>query len=521
MISLSRNFLLLSCCCCATLAQSPAQDGFRSLHVDAGKVIGELRSFQGVNGAPLPQMPGLPNLVRQYSELHIDMVRTHDLMGPTDIDAKFDVKNGYLTWLIPDDKQRALVADRGNKSVIFPDPSAAPEKPSSYHFAATDQVLRSIRASGAEVYYRIGRSWGANIEPPADFDKYAAVVKHVAMHYNQGWDKGFHYHIRYWEFWNEADGFFWLGTPQQFYVLYEKTARALKSFDSTFRVGGDGLALPFNDGPYREGFLDYCAAHNVPLDFFSWHTYADSSFDPYDAARLAKQFRSILDAHGFPHAESILSEWNGAANFAEAWAPYLHSAENAAFIAAALSYMQDAPLDHAILYRGDPVWMGLFDSQGRYTKPAYTFAAMDRLRSTPQRLFVEGTDTLGFAALAGRSADARTVQILITNYTMPADFKPPAIPPPPPDVQESAPRLLGKYKTLPPRPEFIPQRTTGYNLTIDNLPSGNAPFTLERYRISATQNLELVERSSGAGGSVKLSNPLPADTVELIVLRRP
>jgi hypothetical protein len=519
MISLSRNFLLLSCIGCATLAQSPAQDGFRTLHVDAGKVTGELRSLQGVNGAPLPQMPGLPNLVRQYRELHIDMVRTHDLMGPTDIDARFDVKNGYLAWLIPDNEKRALVAARGNKSTIFPDPSADPEKPSSYNFAATDQVLGSIRASGAEIYYRIGRSWGANIDPPADFDKYANVVKHVAMHYNQGWDHGFHFHIRYWEFWNEADGFFWLGTPQQFYLLYEKTARALKSFDPALMVGGDGLALPFNDGPYREGFLDYCAAHHVPLDFFSWHTYS-SNGDPYDAARLARIFRTLLDTHGFPHAESILSEWNGVANFDVAWEPYLHSALNAAFIAAALSYMQDAPLDHAILYRGDPVWMGLFDSRGQYTKPAYTFAAMARLRSTPQRLHVEGADTLGFAALAGRSADGRTTQILITNYAVPADFKPPATPPPPADVQESAPRLLGKYKTLPPRPEFMPQHTTGYILNIDNLPWGNAAFTLERYRISATQNLELVERRSGAGGSVKLSNPLAPETIELVVLRR-
>src|SRR5208337_2373299 len=124
-----------------------------------------------------------------------------------------------------------------------------------------------------------------------------------------------------------------------------------------------------------------------------------------------------------------------------------------------------------------------------YTKPAYTFAAMARLRSTPQRLFVEGADTLGFAALAGRSIDGRTVQILITNYTLPADFKPPAVPPPPLEVQESAPRLLGKYKTLPPRPEFVRNVMTGYNLTIDNLPWGKAAYSLERYRISATQNL--------------------------------
>jgi hypothetical protein len=31
--------------------------------------------------------------------------------------------------------------------------------------------------------------------------------------------------------------------------------------------------------PYREGFIAYCAAHHVPLDFYSWHYYR-TSFDP-------------------------------------------------------------------------------------------------------------------------------------------------------------------------------------------------------------------------------------------------
>jgi xylan 1,4-beta-xylosidase len=76
------------------------------------------------------------------------------------------------------------------------------------------------------------------------------------MHYNQGWANGFHYNIRYWEFWNEPEGF-WSGTPEQFYSLYEKTARALKSVDPNIKVGGDARAMPFDDGPYREAYFDY------------------------------------------------------------------------------------------------------------------------------------------------------------------------------------------------------------------------------------------------------------------------
>ena len=59
---------------------------------------------------------------------------------------------------------------------------------------------------------------------------------------------------------------------------------------------------------------------------------------------------------------------------------------------------------------------------------------------------------------------------------------------------------------------------TGYNLTIDNLPWGKRAFTLKRYRLSRTQNLELVEERSGRGGTLKLSQPLPTDSLDLIIL---
>src|SRR5271166_749041 len=356
--------------CAAALAQDAPHGQFRVLKVDAGKVIGEIHSFQAVNGPPSPLMAGLPNLVQQYKELRIDLVRTHDFMGPT------------------------------------------------------DKVLASIRASGAAIYYRVGRSWGANAEPPPDFDKFASVVKHIAMHYNQGWANGFHYDIRYWEFWNEPGFIFWSGTPEQFYSLYEKTARTLKSVDPALKVGGDAKAIASDDGPYRDGLIDYCAAHHVPLDFYSWHTYANSSADPYDAVRLAQQIRGLLDTHGFPKAESILSEWNLTADFTEHEKARLQGMETAAYIGAVLTYLQDAPIDHAHFYRADAAWMGLFDLDGHYFKTAHAFEAMGKMLDTPQRLSVEGADTFGFAALAGRSADGKTIQILISNYAIPEGFKP-------------------------------------------------------------------------------------------------
>lgn len=490
----------------------------RTLHVDASKVTGHIRSFQGVNGQPTPVMEGLPKLVREYKDLRLDIVRTHDFMGPTEIDSRYVNDDPLLAWLVPNTEQRAKLVAAGNASIIFPDWNADPEKAESYRFGPTDDVIRAIQETGAEVYYRIGRSWGANRNPPADLDKFADIVKHIAMHYNQGWAQGFHDNIRYWEFWNEPETF-WSGTPEQFYSLYEKTARALKSVDASLKVGGDAKALPMDDGPWREGFLDYCAAHKLPLDFYSWHTYADNSADPYDAVRIGDELRSLLDAKGFRNAESILSEWNLSSDFTEVEKQILQGADNAAYIGAVLIYLQDSTIDRAEFYRGDATWMGLFGQQGQYFKTAYAFKATAAMLDTPERLDLTGGDTFGFAALGGRSPDGRTVQVLISNYEIPPDYKGHEMPVPP-DVQKVLNADLSKFKVLPRRTGIRSENNAGFALTIDHLPWGNAAFTIKRYRITKTEDLKLAGEGSGKGGQAELSDPLPPPGVELIVLQR-
>ena len=488
----------------ALFTQDTTHAGFRSLNVDAGKVIGEIHSFQGLNGLPSPVMAGLPNLIQQYKDLRVNQVRTHDAMGPTEIDSKFVLGNGELAWLIPDEAQRAGVVKAGNASIIFPNESADPEKPESYNFAPSDKVIAAIRASGAEVYYRIGRSWGANVNPPNDFDKFASIVKHIAMHYNQGWANGFHDGIRYWEFWNEPDGLFWLGTPEQFYWLYEKTARALKSVDPALKVGGDGKAFPSDDGGYREGFIDYCAAHHVPLDFYSWHHYMDSSQDPYDMVRIAREVRLLLDSYGLRRTESHTNEWNMSLGDKP---QKQNSMASAAFTATALMYMQDAPVDLSCYYAGDAGGMGLFEPDGLLRKKAYTFKATSQMLQTPQRVEATGGDTLGYAVLAGRSRNCKKVQILISNYEMGPVFElaiwPPGVP---------------RVENFTPRGNRIRYTDKGYALTVRNLPWGSGTFTVRRYRITEKENLTLAGELTSKGGSLSMANELAAPGVELIVL---
>lgn len=166
--------------------------------------------------------------------------------------------------------------------------------------------------------------------------------------------------------------------------------------------------------------------------------------------------------------------------------------------------------------------MGLFDLNGDYYKTAYAFKAMGRMLDAPRRIAVEGHDTFGFAALAGRSADDKTVQVFISNYAIPAGYKPKDMHVPAELRDPAAPSQWDehKYKLLPNRTDIVYRDNAGYCLTIKNLPWGKAAFTLKRYRISKTQRLELVEEKAESGETLTLSNAFPIDTVELLVLER-
>jgi xylan 1,4-beta-xylosidase len=457
----------------------------RTIRVDAGKVAGRIRSFQGVNGGPAPLLPVAADVTTQYRDLRIDIIRTHDIFGPTDIDAR---------WSNPDPISKAVRASGAN--TIFPDWNADPEKESSYNFGPSDRIIGAIVESGARVYYRVGRSWGADPEPPADAAKFASIVKHVAMHYNAGWAKGHRYGIRYWEIWNEPDmeanwfpGFarpFWTGTPEQFYTLYEKVARALKEFDPSLKVGACGKAAANLPGPYREGLIRFCATRKVPLDFFSWHHYHDRSPDPYEMVRLGNQIREILDASGFTAAESHVTEWNMNLRMNNTGPLGQNSMNNAAFTAAALIYLQDSKVDRAFYYRGDIGAMGLFDPAGAYRKKAYAFKAAGAILDTPERLEVTGAGTQGFAVLAGRSTDGRKIQVLLAHFVAPP-------------AGDASP---GDYK-----------------LSMDNLPWRDARFTVKRYRLDQESDLSLASEQT-ENESLDLTGRLPSPGVELIVIER-
>ncbi|MDB6103978.1 MAG: hypothetical protein JWO52_3977 [Gammaproteobacteria bacterium] len=482
----------------------------RKITVDASAAMGHLRSLQGVNGAPAPgshkpenftfggwNMPERTDVSAGYRMARIDLVRTHDAYGPADIDAKFETA---------DAPGGGLISAHRDVFDIFPDPAADPNDPRSYNFGPTDHVIASIRKVGAQVMFRLGRSEGADAQPPRDFDKYAAIAKHIVLHYNRGWAKGFHYRIRFWEIWNEPDlgKVFWAGTAHQYFEMYGKLAQAVKAADPQALVGGPAIARPNDDTPYRDAFLEYVRTEHLPLDFYSWHWYATDSDDPLDFIRISRDLRARLDKHGFARTRSMVTEWNyGLLD------PMPSAVQRASFITAALIYMQDAPIDAATLYRADSV----FGSDGATPdKTGQALIALGRLQDTPFRLKVRGADLDGFAVEAARSADGHTVQVLLSNYQIPSEFLGPRAAD---DVLHVPPvfdvRLLAR-RSVSYRNNF------GYDLTIDHLPA-NRRFSVERCRISAAHDFTSLGTTLHNGGPIHLLDELPPPGIELVTIR--
>lgn len=428
----------------------------RQISVDATVTVGTLRPFSGVQARDAEDSAF-------YRSAHIDLVRLPDRSAAADIDA------------------------------IFPDKSADVESPKSYNFAATDKLIGSIRSSGAEPLFRLGGSAGTSPGPPADPEKWAQIARHIVLHYNAGWAKGFRYGIRYWEVWNAPDSkLFWSGSPEDYYALYEKAARAIESADPAALVGGPALAKPLIAGGYREKFLDFVRSRRLPLDFFSWHFYAVDSNDPYLFVSIARQLRIILDAHGFGSTKNVLDEWNADPASADSFKPEL-----AAFAASALIYMLGGPID-AQTYRA----AGQASAGGAAAdSAANALKAFGALKSTPVLIRATGGDEAGLAVAAGRSADRRLIQVLISNYQIAANFLRPR------DNWDTS---------LPERRALQYRDNGGYDAAI-TLPS-DGKYQVKRYRTDSSADFALIDQSVQNGPTIKLQAQLPPPAVELIVI---
>ncbi len=321
-----------------------------------------------------------------------------------------------------------------------------PQLPGNYDFAVhgTDNLISNLITNGYQPYFRLGVSWpnfadtvGGGIctpciplNPPCDiggstFHTFASICAKTVLHYTANWNNtGYNYNIPYWEIWNEPDGVFWNGTPEQFYQLYRETADSIKAVDSTLKVGTCGLtrnSMVSHDTTYVNKLIHYCNVNDVPLDFYSWHMY--KQYNPYGIRSYALGVRSALDANGFFNTESHISEINAELT---PNSEYDTSAKGAAYVASLLMTCQDAPVDNVFWFSGNG--LGPLANPDAAGSPdlawkGFGMKAHNTLVSeTPTKLTTTGNavvnnipaDTTNIMIIAGKNSSDQ-VDILISN----------------------------------------------------------------------------------------------------------
>lgn len=375
--------------------------------VDCARTIGRIRALHGGNDGPL-QGGGLVDLSAYHRELRIPHTRLHDCHWPN--------------------------ADVVDMHVVFPNSKADPELPESYDFARTDPFITATVKTGAQIVYRLGESIEHEpvkrfVHPPADARRWAAACVGVIRHYNEGWAGGARHGIRYWEIWNEPENrpAMWSGSDEDYLRLYETAAKAIKSRWPELKVGGPSFGYSgrlvdgrFEPSEFMVKFLERCQSRSLPLDFFSWHLY---TADPRECVARARGIREALDRQGFKQTESHLNEWNylpdndwsaftlkGQGLPRERFCERVGNAEGAAFSAAVLLNLQDAPVDAACYFSANTQGFGLFSTHGTPRKVYHAFNAFRTLLETPVRLEAGGSA----AACAGRNEPNTRIGIMLS-----------------------------------------------------------------------------------------------------------
>ena len=309
----------------------------------------------------------------------------------------------------------------------------------TYNWKKLDAVVDSIIKTGARplmcicikpaVLYPVVDQTVVN---PVNYKEWDELIYKMVRHYNFERKDG----IVYWEVFNEPNigesgGCPGLFSPEDYCLYYDHTVKAMLRADSSVKVGGPALAgwksnieLPW---------LTYCHKHNLPVDFVSWHFYAD---DPATPKMGADYFRELLKRFPSLKPEFMIGEWNIGLNWKRKDEEF-----QVCYIPEAIKNMLEAGVDYSFYYQirdchvpeepfkkimskdgarfminywnEMPQRFGLFDFQG-IIKPAYF---MFKLLSKLTGKFIKvdsGSETV--KAFAVYNSEMKLFHVLVWNF---------------------------------------------------------------------------------------------------------
>jgi len=168
-----------------------------------------------------------------------------------------------------------------------------------YDWTILDKIFDTYKETGVTPFVEIGfmpealsvhpepyqHHWPKDFDtgwayPPKNYDEWSELVyrwvRHMVDRYGASevgkWE---------WEVWNEPDIFYWHGTEEEYFKLYDYTVAAVRRALPGARVGGPATTGPNSPkaAKFLNDFLEHCAngqnyvtgKKGVPLDFISFH----------------------------------------------------------------------------------------------------------------------------------------------------------------------------------------------------------------------------------------------------------
>lgn len=387
------------------------------IKLDTNTVVKNIKPMHGGGQPPLGGKDQT-GYFHYLSEAGIPFSRLHDVGGPF---------GGYRYVDIPN---------------IFRNFDSDENDPESYDFTFTDLLIKGLIDAGVEPYYRLGITIenqshikAYHTHPPKDFAKWARICEHIIRHYTEGWADGYRYNIRYWEIWNEPevqDKMMWSGTDEEYYRLYDVAAKHLKKCFPHLKIGGyascgfyaiapeervDPITyqrgtIPPSDHEqnlmnFFYGFFDYVKEHGSPIDFFSWHSYADVR----RVEVMDRWLHAELEKLGFAGLETHLNEWN----------PYFTeygTAHHSAEVAAMMLALQHGYTDACMIYdmkNTNSSFCPLFDIKTKKPIHAYySLVAFNQLYKLGKQIRSESDNARVYAVGA---TDGKKYALMIANLS--------------------------------------------------------------------------------------------------------
>jgi xylan 1,4-beta-xylosidase len=268
------------------LAQQPVD-----IQVDLKSKTGKLQpiwSFVGYDEPNYTYMKDGKKLLAEYAALSPVpvYVRAHSLLVTGDGKAalKWGSTNAYTEdasgkpvydWTITDRIFDTYV-ERGMKPLVqigfMPQALSSKPEPYLHHWKPGDK------------YSDIFTGWA---HPPKDYNKWSELVYQWAKHCQEKYGKA-EVDTWLWEVWNEPNGGYWQGTPEEYHKLYDYATAGLRRALPTARVGG-----PHSTGPggaqaaaFLKKFLDHAingtnyatGKKGSPLDYVGFHAKGSPKF---------------------------------------------------------------------------------------------------------------------------------------------------------------------------------------------------------------------------------------------------